>query len=73
MEELLNILKELKPDVDFKSEQFLIDNAILDSFDIVQLVGTLKETFDIDITPADIVPENFNSADAMWKMIERLQ
>jgi acyl carrier protein len=73
MEELLNILEELKPDVDFKSEQGLIDNAILDSFDIVQLVGTLKETFDIDITPADIVPENFNSADAMWKMIERLQ
>ena len=73
MEELLNILEELKPDVDFKNEQGLIDNAILDSFDIVQLVGNLKDTFDIDITPADIIPENFNSADAMWKMIERLQ
>ena len=73
MEELLKILEELKPDVDFKSETGLIDNAILDSFDIVQLITTLKETFDIDITPADIVPENFNSAAAMWAMVERLQ
>ena len=43
MEELLNILEELKPDVDFKSEQGLIDNAILDSFDIVQLVGKQRK------------------------------
>ena len=73
MDELLKILNELKPDVDFTTEKALIDNAILDSFDIVQLISTLKETFDIDITPADIVPENFNSADALWAMIERLQ
>jgi len=73
MEELLKILEELKPDVDFKNETGLIDNAILDSFDIVQLITTLKETFDIDITPADIVPENFNSAEAMWAMVEKLQ
>ncbi len=73
MDELLKILEDLKPDVDFKSETTLIDNAILDSFDIVQLITTLKETFDIEISPADIVPENFNSAQAMWAMIERLQ
>lgn len=73
MDELLKILEELKPDVDFKNETGLIDNAILDSFDIVQLITTLKETFDIDITPADIVPENFNSAENMWAMVERLQ
>jgi len=73
MEELLKILEELKPDVDFKNETGLIDNAILDSFDIVQLITTLKETFEIDITPADIVPENFNSAESMWAMVKRLQ
>lgn len=73
MDELLKILTELKPDVDFSTETGLIDNAILDSFDIVQLITTLKETFDIDITPADIVPENFNSAEALWAMVERLQ
>lgn len=73
MEELLKILEELKPDVDFSTETGLIDNAILDSFDIVQLITTLKETFDIDITPADIVPENFNSAESLWAMVQRLQ
>lgn len=73
MDKLLDILTELKPDVDFSTETGLIDNAILDSFDIVQLITTLKETFDIDITPADIVPENFNSAEALWAMVQRLQ
>lgn len=73
MDKLLDILAELKPDVDFSAEMGLIDNAILDSFDIVQLITTLKETFDIDITPADIVPENFNSAEALWAMVQRLQ
>lgn len=73
MEQLLEILNELKPDVDFSTETGLIDNAILDSFDIVQLISTLKDTFDIDITPADIIPDNFNSADAMWSMIQKLQ
>lgn len=73
MEKLLEILENLKPDVDFKNEDGLIDNALLDSFDIVQLVAQLNETFDIEITPKDIVPENFNSADALWKMVESLQ
>ena len=42
------------------------------SFDIVSIVGELNDTFDINITPVDIVPENFNSAEAMWDMIQRL-
>lgn len=73
MDELMEILKELKPDVDFETEEGLIDNAILDSFDIVQLVTQLKDTFDIDISPAEIIPENFNSAKALWAMVQRLQ
>ena len=51
----------------------LIDDGIFSSFDIVSLVGELNDAFDIDITPVDIVPENFNSAEAMWEMIQRLQ
>jgi acyl carrier protein len=70
---LLEILEELKPDVDFETEKGLIDNAILDSFDIVQLVQNLNEEFDIEITPKDIVPENFNSAESLQKMVESLQ
>lgn len=73
MDELLDILKQLKPDVDFDTEKGLIDNAVLDSFDIVQLVTQLKEAFDIDITPADLIPENFNSAESLWEMIQKLQ
>ena len=73
MEKLLEILTELKPDVDFSAEKNLIDNSILDSFDIVQLISQLNDAFDIEITPADIIPENFNSAESLWAMIQKLQ
>ena len=73
MEELLEILKEAKPEVDFEKETALIDNSVLDSFDIVQLISQLNDAFDIEITPADIIPENFNSAESLWAMIQKLQ
>lgn len=72
MEELLEILQELHSDVDFETEDKLVDDKILDSFDLVTLVTELGETFDIEITAKDFVPENFNSAQAMWAMVERL-
>ena len=73
MDQLMEILTEVNADVDFETCDTLIDDGILDSFDIVSIVGELNDTFDIDITPADIVLENFNSAEAMWDMIQRLQ
>lgn len=73
MEKLLNILKEAKPDVDFTAEKALIDNGVIDSFDVVQLVMQLNEAFDIEIGAEEITPENFNSAESMWNMIQRLQ
>lgn len=73
MEELLNILKEAKPDVDFTAEKALIDNGVIDSFDVVQLVMQLNEAFDIEIGAEEITPENFNSAESIWNMIQRLQ
>lgn len=73
MDELLDILNEVNSDVDYEICDTLIDDGILSSFDIVSLVSELNDTFDIEISPADIVPENFNSAEAMWEMIERLQ
>ncbi|MBD5404236.1 MAG: acyl carrier protein [Treponemataceae bacterium] len=73
MKELLPILENLKPDVDFAQEKGLIDNAVLDSFDIVQLIGQLNDAFDIEIGPADIIPENFNSAEAIWTLVQKLQ
>lgn len=73
MEELMEILEELRPDVDFENETGLIANGILDSFDIVSLVTELNDAFDIEIKPNDLVPENFNSANAMLELIERLK
>ncbi len=73
MNELMNILEELRPDVDFENETGLIDNGILDSFDIVSLVGELNEAFDIEINPTDLIPENFNSAEAIFALVEKLQ
>lgn len=73
MEKLLNILSELKPGVDFEKETNLIDDGILDSFDLVALVGELNEAFDVEIEFEDMEAENFNSVANMHKMIVRLQ
>jgi acyl carrier protein len=73
MEELLEVLAEVKPDVDFAHETKLIDDSILDSFDIVQIVMKLNDTFDIEIGAEDIIPANFNSAQALWAMVQKLQ
>lgn len=73
MEELMEVLEGLRPDVDFEGETGLIDNGILDSFDIVTLVTELNDTFDIEIKPNNLIPANFNSAQAMWELIQQLQ
>lgn len=73
MEELMELLEELRPDVDFEEEKSLIDGGVLDSFDIISLIAELNETFDIEIKPSELVPKNFNSAEAIWALVERLQ
>lgn len=73
MEKLLEILSEVRPDVDFENENGLVDNGILDSLNIMEIVAEIGDAFDITLSPADIVPENFNSAKALWSMIQRLQ
>lgn len=73
MEKLLKVLEDVKPDVDFKSSKSLIDDRILDSLDIVSIVSALNEEFDIQISIKDIVPENFNSVDALYSLVKRLQ
>jgi D-alanine--poly(phosphoribitol) ligase subunit 2 len=73
MEELYIVLEELRPDVDFRNESRLFTNRILDSFDIVTLVGELNVKFEIAIGVEDLKPENFDSAEAMWKLISRLK
>lgn len=73
MEKILEILKSVRSDVDFENEKQLIDDGILDSFDVVSVVGELCDEFDITITAEDLEPENFNSVEAILALVERLQ
>lgn len=73
MNELLDILKDLKPGVDFENEKNLIDDRILDSLDVMNLTVELNDEFDIEITPLDILPENFQSIETIYQLITRLQ
>lgn len=73
MEELEKILEEIRPDIDFKKEEKLIDNGILDSFDIISIVGELNMHYEIEINVEDLLPENFNSMEAIYELVCRLQ
>ena len=72
MEALLEILNELHPEVDSETETGLIDNKILDSFDIVTIVAEVDGEYDVQIPATELTPENFNSAQALYALIERL-
>ena len=73
MEELMELLEGIRPDIDFEKEKALVTDRLLESFDIINLVSEINDEFDVKIKPADLVPENFDSVEAMWEMIERLQ
>ena len=72
MEKVIEILADLHPDVDFASEEALIDDGILDSLDIVSLVAAIDTEFGVTVPAEEIIPENFNSAAALFAMITRL-
>ena len=73
MDEMLEILRGIRPDVDFENETKLIDDSILDSFDIIAIVSEFDEAFDIEIDAADLEPDNFNTIEAMWELIQDMQ
>lgn len=72
-ETVLAILKDIRSDVDFLKESKLIDDDILESLDIVAIVGEFNDEFDIEISVEDLTPENFNSVDAMVDLITKAQ
>ena len=72
MDEMLEILRGIRPDVDFEHEELLIDDGVLDSFDIIAIVSEFADAFNVDIDVSDLEPENFNTVEAMWALIERL-
>ncbi len=73
MERLYEILEECCPDVDFRTEKNLIDDGRIESLDIVMIVNEIAEEYDIRIGVENLLPENFNSAEAMMALIEKLQ
>lgn len=73
MDKLLEILKEVRPDVDFENETALIDDGILDSFDVVSIISEIDDKLGVQIRIKELEPENFNSAEAIWKLIEKLK
>lgn len=73
LEKLMEILAELRPDVDFTKEKALITEGILDSFDIVSLVRELSDAFEVEIRVENLLPENFNSVEGMMKLLQTLQ
>ncbi len=72
MNQLIAILSELHDDVDFATETGLVENGILNSLDIVALITEISDKFDVQIPAEEIMPENFDSAAALWALIERL-
>lgn len=72
MEQLIEIMQNLHPDIDFETYEGLVDDGILDSLDIVTLITDINDAFDVSIPAEEILPENFNSAKALWELIERL-
>lgn len=72
-EEILEILREIRSDIDFEKETALIDDSLLESLDIVAIVGEFNDAFDIEISVEDLLPENFNSVSAMEELIRGMQ
>lgn len=73
MEQLMQLLKDFRDDVDFETCKDLVDGKVFDSFEILQLVDEIDDEFDVIIPAGEVVAENFNSAEAMYAMISRLQ
>ena len=72
-EKIIEIMSEICPGVDFATETALIDDGLVDSLDIVSIVTELMDAFDVEISVENLVPENFNSVDAIAELIEQLQ
>ena len=73
MQELFELLTALKPEIDFETEKELIDDGLLESFDVITLIAEIEDQVGIEIPAEEIVPENFNSAEGIWNLCERIK
>lgn len=72
MEKVIEILESVKPGIDYSKENKLIDDGILESFDIITIIAKLSDEFDIEFTVNEVIPENFNSAEALYNIVCKL-
>ena len=72
MDELLEALKRVNPNIDYAGQTGLYTNKIIDSIDMTSILADLEDTFDIEIGMEYIIPENFDSVEAMWAMVQEL-
>ncbi len=73
MEELIDILSELKPGIDFLTEENLVEDGLIDSFDIISIIGKLSDEYDIQFPIMQVTPENFESAKTIYALVCKLQ
>lgn len=73
MEKLLELLRGIRPDVDFENETELIDDGILDSFDVVSIISEIDDVFGVQIRITELDPDNFNSVGNLWALIQSLK
>lgn len=73
MEKLLNLLEKLKPGVDFKNSKNMLEEGLIDSFDMINIIANINEEFAIDFSVAEIVPENFTTVETLYQTIERIK
>ena len=73
MNELLEILKEAMPKVDWEKGEDLVDDGIIDSMDVVTIISEITDAYDIEIPSEEMEPENFNSAEGIWRLLERMK
>ena len=71
MEKIVEILKGIKPTENFDENTRIVDNKLLTSFEMYKLVNELNNEFDIEISPLDIIPQNFNTLAAIQALVER--
>ena len=73
MEKLLELLKGIRPDIDFENETALVEDGLLDSFDVVSIISEIDDVFGVQIRVSELDPENVNSVQTIWNLIQKLQ
>ncbi len=70
MEEFLELLKDIVPDADFEHCRTLIDDEVITSFDVLSIVSEIEDEYNVELSPGDLTPENFNSARNLWELVQ---